>query len=274
MADPSPPFRPSLMTQAFKEGVPLQSEHKLLLFQNILSVSLPSPFSSFQTPIPIFLRSNSRAMVLVKSSGFSRSKGKKAVYNPPVEQETGEEALYSESDHSDKEEAWRDPDSECAPLIDPWYNIYPSFPKIPGDYVSLPPSRVWLALCWRNLNTSWAPMSSSVYDLVIRQGISLPMPIHFEFGSGTAQGWKEWVNSKLFDTGFMGLLQRPMFWKPSSYLEAYPTSETSTTSAIWFTGGAPPPTHSSFLVANSPSPSKTWLTNYFYRFLVMLILPP
>ena len=119
MVDPSPPFRSSLMTQAFKEGVPLQSEHKLLLFQNILLVSLPSPFSSFQTPIPIFLRSNSCAMVLVKSSGSSRRKGKKVVYNPPVEQETGEEALYFESDHSDEEEAWRDPDSECAPLIDP-----------------------------------------------------------------------------------------------------------------------------------------------------------
>ena len=50
-------------------------------------------------------------------------------------------------------------------------------------------------------------MSSSVYDLVIRQGISLPMPIHFKFGSSTAQGWKEWVDSELSDTGFMGLLQ-------------------------------------------------------------------
>ena len=51
-------------------------------------------------------------------------------------------------------------------------------------------------------------MSSSVYDLVIRQEISLPVPIHFEFGSGTGQGCKEWVDSELSDTGFMGLLQR------------------------------------------------------------------
>ena len=50
-------------------------------------------------------------------------------------------------------------------------------------------------------------MSSSIYDLIIHQGISLPVPIHFEFGSGTAQGWKEWVNSELSDAGFMGLLQ-------------------------------------------------------------------
>ena len=51
-------------------------------------------------------------------------------------------------------------------------------------------------------------MSSSISNLVIHLGISLPMPIHFEFGLGTALGWKEWVNNKLSDTGFMGLLQR------------------------------------------------------------------
>ena len=34
------------------------------------------------------------------------------------------------------------------------------------------------------------------------------MPIHFEFGSDTASGWREWVDSELSDTGFMGLLQR------------------------------------------------------------------
>ena len=168
MADPSPPFRPSLMTQAFKKGVFLQSEHKLLLFQNILSISLPSPFASFRTPIPILLRSNSRTMAPMKISSSSRCKGKEAVYDPPVEQETSEEAMYSKLDHSDDEEARCDPDSECAPLIDPWYNVYPSFPKILGDFVPPPSSRVWLALCRQNLNTSWAPVSSSVYDLVIR----------------------------------------------------------------------------------------------------------
>ena len=51
-------------------------------------------------------------------------------------------------------------------------------------------------------------MSSSISNLVIHLGISLPMPIHFEFGLGTALGWKEWVNNKLSDTSFMGLLQR------------------------------------------------------------------
>ena len=70
------------------------------------------------------------------------------------------------------------------------------------------PSCVWLALYRRNLNVSWAPVSSSISDLVIRQGISLPVPIHFEFGSRTTQGWKEWVISELSDTGFIRLLQQ------------------------------------------------------------------
>ena len=211
MADPSPPFRPSLMTQAFKEGVSLQSEHKLLLFQNILLVSLPSPFSSFRAPVPILLRSNSRAMASAKSSGSFRRKGKKAVYDPPIKQETGEDAMYFESDHSDEEEARRDPDSECAPLIDPLHDVYPSFPKIPGDYVPPPPSRVWLALCWQNLNTSWALMSSSVCNLVIHQGISLPVPIHFEFVSGTTHGWKKWSTASYLTWVSWVYFSGPMF---------------------------------------------------------------
>ena len=84
MADPLPPFMPALMTQAFKERVPLQSEHKLLIFQNILSVSLPPSFSSFQTPTPILLQPKPPAIAPVKSSGSSRRKGKEAVYDPPV----------------------------------------------------------------------------------------------------------------------------------------------------------------------------------------------
>ena len=51
-------------------------------------------------------------------------------------------------------------------------------------------------------------MASSIPDLSIRQGVLLPVPLHFEFGSGTTSGWKEWVDSKLSDTGFMSLLQR------------------------------------------------------------------
>ena len=34
------------------------------------------------------------------------------------------------------------------------------------------------------------------------------MPIHFEFGSGAASGWREWVDNELSYAGFMGLLQQ------------------------------------------------------------------
>ena len=127
-------------------------------------------------------------MAPMKSFGLSHRKGKKAVYDPPVKQETGEEAVYSESDHSDEEKAQHDPDSEYTPLIDPWYDVHPSFPKIPSDYVPPSSSHVWLTLCERNINASWASMSSSISNLVICRGISLRVSIHFEFGSGTALG--------------------------------------------------------------------------------------
>ena len=57
-------------------------------------------------------------MALVKSSSFSHRKGKEAIYDPPLKQEMGKEAVYPKSDHSDEEEARCDPDSEYAPLID------------------------------------------------------------------------------------------------------------------------------------------------------------
>ena len=147
-------------------------------------------------------------MALVKSQGSFRHKGKEAISDPPIALDVGEEAAYSKSEHSDEEEAQRDPDSECVLLIDPWYDVHPHFPRIPDDYALPPPGRVWLVLCRRNLDVSWAPLASSIPDLVIRQGMLLPMPIHFEFGSSIALGWKEWVDNELSDTGFMGLLQR------------------------------------------------------------------
>ena len=77
MANLSPPFIPALMTQAFKEGVPLQSKHKLLIFQNILSVSLPPSFSSFKHPYPFYSdqtlmlwrRWKAQALLAVKGKG-------------------------------------------------------------------------------------------------------------------------------------------------------------------------------------------------------------
>ena len=147
-------------------------------------------------------------MVPMKSQCFSPHKGKEAILDPPVALDVGEEAEYSELEHSDEEEAQRDPNSECAPLINLWYDVHPYFPKIPNDYMPPPSSRVWLALSRRNPDVSWAPLASSIPDLVIRQGILLPVPIHFEFGSGTALDWREWVDNELSDTGFMGVLQR------------------------------------------------------------------
>ena len=78
-------------------------------------------------------------MAPVKSQGSFRRKGKEAISNPPIALDVGEEAEYSESEHSDEEEAQRDPDSECVLLIDPWYDVHPYFPRILGDYA--PPCR-------------------------------------------------------------------------------------------------------------------------------------
>ena len=64
-------------------------------------------------------------MAPVKSQGSSRRKGKEAISDPPAALDVGKEAEYSESEHSDKEDAQRNPDSECASLIDPWYNVDP-----------------------------------------------------------------------------------------------------------------------------------------------------
>ncbi|KAK9996680.1 hypothetical protein SO802_021366 [Lithocarpus litseifolius] len=123
-------------------------------------------------------------------------------------QDVGKEAAYSKSDHFDEEEARRNPGSECAPLIDLWYDTHAYFPKVPGDYT--PPSlgRVWLAICCRNMDISLAPLASLIPDFVFRQGTSLLVPILFKFGSGTALGSKEWVDKELSDTGFMKVLQQ------------------------------------------------------------------
>ena len=124
----------------------------------------------------------------MKGQSSSCRKGKEIVFDPPAAHDVGKEVVYFESNHSDVEEAQRARDSECAPLIDPWYDIHAHFPKVPGDYTSLLPGCVWLALCLRNIDISWAPLASSIPDLVIRQGTALPVPIHFEFGSGIALG--------------------------------------------------------------------------------------
>ena len=141
----------------------------------------------------------------VKSQGSSRRKGKAVASDSPA---IPEEMERSDSKWSVEKETECDPDSECAPLIDPWYEINPHFPKIPGDYVPPPSGHVLITLVLRNPDVSWAPLASSIPNLSIRQGVSLLVPLRFEFGSGTSSGWKEWVDSELSDTGFMCLLQQ------------------------------------------------------------------
>ena len=93
-------------------------------------------------------------MTRAKGQSSSCHKGKEIVSNSPTTRDVGKEVVYFESDHSDEEEASRAPDSECAPLIDPWYDIHPHFLKVPGDYTPLPLGCVWLALCWQNTDVS------------------------------------------------------------------------------------------------------------------------
>ena len=54
----------------------------------------------------------------VKSQGSSRRKGKAVASDSPAVPDVGEEMERSDSERSAEEETQRDPDSECAPLID------------------------------------------------------------------------------------------------------------------------------------------------------------
>ena len=67
----------------------------------------------------------------VKSLSSSRRKGKAVASDSPT---VPEEVERFDSERSTEEEMERDPDSECAPLIDPWYEINPYFPKVPDMY--------------------------------------------------------------------------------------------------------------------------------------------
>ena len=67
---------------------------------------------------------------------------------------------------------------------------------------------MWLSIFRRDTKVSWALLASSIPNLDIHQGTSLPVPILFEFRSGTSLGWKEWVDGKLSNTGFMAALKK------------------------------------------------------------------
>ena len=143
-----------------------------------------------------------------KGKGSSHRKGKEISSDDLATKNIGEEAPFSKLEGFDEEERGCDSHSECAPLIDPWYDAHAYFPKVSGEYLPPPPSCVWLSICYRNMEVSWAPLASSIPDLVIRQGTSLPVPILFEFGLGTSLSWKEWVDDELSGMGFMAVLQQ------------------------------------------------------------------
>ena len=105
-------------------------------------------------------------MTLAKSQSSSHHKGKEVISDLPTARGV-DEVVYSESNHFNVEETKHNPDSEWAPLIDPWYDVHAHFPKIPGDYAPPPSGRVWLTLCRQNTDICWAPLASSIPDLVI-----------------------------------------------------------------------------------------------------------
>ena len=78
----------------------------------------------------------------MKGPSSSRRKGKAVASDSPA---VPEEVERSDSKRSVEEETERDPDSECTPLIDPWYEINPHFP-VPGEYVPPPQGRVLITL--------------------------------------------------------------------------------------------------------------------------------
>ena len=76
-------------------------------------------------------------------------------------------------------------------------------PMVPNDYSPPPVGYVWLSICYRDTEVSWAHLASTIPDLDIRLGTSLPIAILFKFGSGAFLGWKEWVDKELSNTSFM-----------------------------------------------------------------------
>ena len=79
---------------------------------------------------------------------------------------------------------------------------------VPGDYSPLLPGRMWFSVYRRDTEVSRAPLALIIPDLDICKGSSLLMPILFEFESSTCLGWKKWVDTELFDVGFMTVLQQ------------------------------------------------------------------
>ena len=147
-------------------------------------------------------------MTSVKGEGSSRHKGKEIAADDPPTKAAGKKASLSKSERFEGEEGSCDPNSKCPPLIDLWYDTHTYFPVVLGDYFHPLLGRVWLSIFCHDTEVSWAPLASSIPNLDIHQGTSLPMPILFEFRSGTSLGWKEWVDKELSNMGIMAVLQQ------------------------------------------------------------------
>ena len=143
-----------------------------------------------------------------KDEGSSRRKGKEVATNDPSTKTIGKEAPLSKLDHFEEEEGGCDPNNECPPLIDSWYDTHIHFPVVLGDYLPPPLGHGWLSICCHDMEISWVPLASTIPDLDICQGTLNPMHILFKFRSGTFLVWKEWVDKELSDMGFMAALRQ------------------------------------------------------------------
>ena len=103
-------------------------------------------------------------MTLAKGKVSSRCKGNKIAADDPATKTTGEDSLLSKSKCSKEEEGSYDPDSECAPFINLWYDTLMHFLVVLDDYLTSSPGRVWLSICRRDTEVSWALFASSIPD--------------------------------------------------------------------------------------------------------------
>ena len=79
-----------------------------------------------------------------KDKGPSHHKGKEVAANDPSTKIMGKKAPISELDRFEEEEGGRNPNNECPPLIDLWYDAYIHFLVVLGDYLSPLVGCVWL----------------------------------------------------------------------------------------------------------------------------------
>ena len=93
-------------------------------------------------------------MSTAKNESSSYHKGKEVVADNLLTKTVAKKTPHFELDHSEEEEGGHDLDSECPPLIDPWYDTHIHFPMVPSDYSPPSSSRVWVSICRRDTEVS------------------------------------------------------------------------------------------------------------------------